>query len=139
MNNKIKFLIKFGIISLFGIIILWILGNVNPFGTVEPLNFVIINYDEINEHLVQVEIFNSKNKSIFNETYIVSPGDKIRSPKITSDKGLYLFKVILDEEIIETYEAKTGIEYASVDIWLYYYTHLNGGKTIPLFIGQAVY
>lgn len=83
----------------------------------EPLNFKVINYDT-SEHIVRVEIFNSQMERIFNQTYSVNPETTIKSPKIIRKKGIYLFKISMDDIYIESYEAKVGQRRSTVSIFV---------------------
>lgn len=101
---------------------------------IEPLSFSIHNSD-INKHTVIVEIFDSNNKSLFKETYLVNPRETIFSPEITNKKGEYNFKVTLDSNIEKTYNAKTDIGRSGVSISLY---EKVSGEIIPIEIVQPI-
>ncbi|WMW24134.1 hypothetical protein RE474_08490 [Methanolobus sediminis] len=62
---------------------------------IDPLTFDIINEDSLN-HEFAVEVFDPYNKSIFNETYLLNPGETIQSPEISEQLGLHHYVYSLD-------------------------------------------
>lgn len=62
---------------------------------VDPLTFEIINKDII-EHNFSIEAFDPYNKSIFNESYLLNPGETIQSPEISEQLGLHHYAYSLD-------------------------------------------
>ena len=135
MRKINKVLIGIGIVALIILVAkyYYILGFLLE--PIEPLRFSIHNSD-INKHTVTVEIFDSYNKSLFKETYIVNPREPIFSPEITKKKGEYNFKVNLDGNIEKIYNAKTDIGRSGVSIWLY--DEKVSGSKDPLYIVQAI-
>ncbi|MFZ3384587.1 MAG: hypothetical protein WA144_11740 [Candidatus Methanoperedens sp.] len=135
MRTINKILISLGIIALIVITSIYLIGLLVSPG-MDPLRFSIHNND-INKHLVTVEIFDSVNKSLFKETYEVNPKDEpIFSPKITEKNGEYTFKVALDDKIEKTYKAEVGVGKSGVSIWLYN-ENVSGSKD-PIYIVQTV-
>ncbi|SDF51129.1 hypothetical protein SAMN04488589_0743 [Methanolobus vulcani] len=63
--------------------------------SVDPLTFDIINEDSLN-HEFSVEVFDPYNKSIFNESYLLNPGETIQSPEISEQLGLHHYVYSLD-------------------------------------------
>lgn len=112
-----KVLIGGGIIALIIIIGFYIFGLLLSPG-MEPLRFSIHNRD-VENHRVTVEIFDSANKSLFNNTYEMNPRETAYYPEITEKKGEYTFKVTLNDRIEKTYKAEVGVGKSSVSIWLY--------------------
>jgi hypothetical protein len=102
---------------------------------IEPLSFAIYNNDT-NSHQITMEIFNSNNRSLFQQTYKINPKERIHSPEITKDKGEYIFKITLDGEIERTFKARVGLGFSQVGILLYY-TRYRGNIT-PVDIKQPV-
>ncbi len=83
-----------------------------------------------------VEIFDSNNKSLFKETYMVNPREPLFSPEITGKKDEYTFKVTLDGEIEKTYNEKIDAGRSGVSIWLY--DEKVSGSKDPIYIVQAI-
>lgn len=98
-----------------------------------PLKFSIYNRDNVT-HAVTVEIFDSNNNSLFEESYDALSKVYIQSPEITKKKGEYIFKVTLDNKIEETYTATVGTGW--FDVAIYLYENDSGNK--PIYITQAV-
>jgi len=117
MVNKI--LIGATIAVLAMLIGIYIYGPILLGGPMEPLLFSLHN-DDVNKHIVTVEIFDSTNKSLFNETYELDVGESIGVPKsnlklldrislwTTADLEKYTFKVVLDHETEKTFKAQIG-------------------------------
>ncbi|WP_135605136.1 hypothetical protein [Methanococcoides sp. NM1] len=76
----------------------------------DPLVFSLNNMD-INDHEVAVEIFDSNNNSIFKESYLLVPGEYVKSPKITCIIGTYKYEITLDNNITKTQMA--DVRYAT--------------------------
>lgn len=77
---------------------------------IDPLQFFLQNSDS-DEHAISIEIFDFNNKSIFKETYTLSPGDEVSSPEITAELGMHRYEIILDDDI--AFEQKARVDYAS--------------------------
>ena len=60
-----------------------------------PLQFFLINKDK-ETHEISIEILDSCNKSIFHETYLLSPGTEISSPELGVEPGIYRYEITLD-------------------------------------------
>jgi hypothetical protein len=98
----------------------------------EPLNFVLDNRDN-ETHNVKVEIFNSRKNSIFNESYILDPGEFMRSGPIAEEDGEYIFRVTVDHNLTKEQEIEVKRNFGWVNIGLY-----RGG--VKLFVKiRAVY
>jgi hypothetical protein len=68
--------------------------------SLDPLEFSLSNNDK-ETHEVCIELFDFYNQSIFKQIYTVDPGDKISSPKINAELGLYRYEIILDNEFAD--------------------------------------
>ncbi|MGB9928668.1 MAG: hypothetical protein ACPK85_09725 [Methanosarcina sp.] len=113
-----------------GFVILILIGFITmPFlfiGPPQPL-FSIHNND-INKHSVVVELFNSDNKSLFEQTYELSPEATIWQPKPTwmllelsippGDSEEYKLKTILDNNFTDNYQIELQT-WGMADIVLY--------------------
>jgi hypothetical protein len=104
-------------------------------GPIEPLRFSVHNND-VNEHNITVEIFDSDNKCIFKERYNLDPEEEVGSPKITKKRGEYTIKGTLDGKITRTYRAKVGSGRRGVRIDVYIKDPISG--EIDIWIGQKV-
>jgi hypothetical protein len=104
-------------------------------GPIEPLRFSVHNND-VNEHNITVEIFDSDNKCIFKERYNLDPEEGVGSPKITKKRGEYTVKGTLDDEITRTFKAKVGSGRRGVRIDVYIKDPISG--EIDIWIGQKV-
>ncbi|WP_462273273.1 hypothetical protein [Methanohalophilus sp.] len=71
----------------------------------DTLTFFLQNWGDT-DHEVTVKIFDQKNNSIFNESYVLTPGERIKSPVITSMLGMYRYEVTLDNNITKTQTAE---------------------------------
>lgn len=67
--------------------------------SLDPLGFTLTNNDK-EIHEVYIELFDFYNQSIFKRTYTVNPGDKIFSPKINVEPGIYRYDIFQDNEFI---------------------------------------
>jgi len=68
-----------------------------------------IQNDDIYEHKVVVELFDSHNKTVLIKTHIVDPGEEVRYPKplwllLPGSDGKYTIDITLDGEIRKTRE-----------------------------------
>jgi len=108
MKTINKVLIGIGIIALISIFGFYIfLESLSPggvFGYIEPLRFSIFNWDE-NKHDITLEIFDSNNKTIFSKNYSIEPGRAVSATEITEERGEYMFKVTLDNNITKMHKA----------------------------------
>ena len=138
MKTRYKILIGVAIATLVAMIgfYIYFTGLLLP---VEPLHFSLGNGDDVNNHNITVEIFNSKNESIFKETYELGPKEKIGSPMITKRRGKYMFKVTLDDEITRTYKADVGQMIGGQDVvMISVYTKDPISGEMKIWIGQKV-
>jgi hypothetical protein len=109
MKTGDKILIGVVIATLVAMIGLYIYFPILLAGPIEPLQLHVRNSDDVNKHIIMIEIFNSNNKSIFKETYELDPKEEISSPGITKRRGKYMIKVTADDEITRT--SKAYVEY----------------------------
>ena len=82
---------------------------------VVPLEFFLSN-EGMNDHKVTVEIFDSNNTLIFNETYEMSPGDDVKSGWITKIEGIYRYELTLDDKYNRTSYAGVSKSVETLDI-----------------------
>jgi hypothetical protein len=68
--------------------------------SLDPLEFSLSNNDK-ETHEVCIELFDFYNQSIFKQIYTMDPGDKVFSPKINAEPGLYRYEIILDNEFAD--------------------------------------
>jgi len=68
--------------------------------SLDPLEFSLSNNDK-KTHEVFIELFDFYNQSIFKQIYTMDPGDKVSSPKINAEPGLYRYEIILDDEFVD--------------------------------------
>lgn len=78
--------------------------------SLDPLEFSLTNNDK-KTHEVYIELFNFYNQSVFKNTYTLNPGDKIFSPKINVEPGIYRYEIFQDNEF--TGEEKVRADYAA--------------------------
>jgi len=111
MKTITKVLIVVGIIAVIALlgfdIFLRSLSPGGVFGHIDPLRFLVSNKDGIT-HEVTVEIFDTNNRTIFNENYTLRARERIQSPEITDDKGKYMYKVTVDNTTTEWRTAYVG-------------------------------
>ena len=132
MRNKVLIIIAV-IVGVVGIFI-----AVAPWIYLEPLHFSVENCDN-RIHNVTVEIFNSKGKCIFNESYTLDPEEETESDSITKQEGEYTLRVTLDHNLTKEYKAMVGTGYTTVTISLYWDFYQGDPRCYPIYIGQAVY
>ena len=108
MKTRNKILIGIVIAILVAMIGFYIYFPILTAGPIGALQFDLHNNDT-NEHNITVEVFDSKNKSIFKETYELDPKERASTPGITKRREEYMFKVTVDDEITRT--AKTWVGY----------------------------
>jgi len=116
MVNKILIGVAIILASLFSV---YIYGPILLAGQMAPLLFSLSN-DDTNKHVVSVEIFDSDNNSLFNETCELDAGEEIGVSKsslelsdrislwIKADLEEYTFKVVLDDGTEKTFKAQMG-------------------------------
>jgi len=79
----------------------------------DTLPLFIIQNQDLNDHEAVVEVFDSHNRSILKETYLLYPKTSAAYPRPFRFKidrwSEYTFKVTLDDEITETYTTKTHL------------------------------
>ncbi|MBN2487661.1 MAG: hypothetical protein JXA98_01385 [Methanosarcinaceae archaeon] len=79
----------------------------------DTLSLFVIQNQDLNDHEVVVEVFDSHNKSLLKETYLLYPKTSVAHPRPFRFKidrwSEYTFKVTLDDEITETYTTKTHL------------------------------
>ena len=73
---------------------------------VDPLGFSIRNKD-VHDHEVSVEIFDPENNSIFKESYLLAPEERISSPDTPVELGTYRYEITLDNKITKTQYARS--------------------------------
>jgi len=140
MKKRNKLIIATGILILIVLLIVFRKVAIYTIATLlfppdtQPLAFTIHNED-VNNHMLMVEVFNSNNKSLFNKTYEVNPGESIESPAITKKKGKYTIKVILDGKIEKT--SKVGVSPDRAGILIEISDSRRSGEKINIF--QAIY
>jgi len=108
VKTRYKKLIGVVIATLVVMIGFYIYFPILTVGPIGHLQFDLHNND-INEHNITVEVFDSKNKSIFKETYELDSKERESTPGITKRRGEYMFKVTVDNEITRT--SKTWVDY----------------------------
>lgn len=97
------------VISILALILI-LLPVITPYIIAGPPTpfFSIRNHDD-KGHELRVEIYDSKNNSVFNETYELSVGEEVYYPKPfrflvpISEAANYEFKFILDNNLTKTY------------------------------------
>lgn len=104
-----------------------------------PSHLFFIKNNDINDHTVTIEVFDSANDSIFKKVYEMKPETVIHESKPAwlmlqlsfppGDRKECTLKVILDENISETSYMELGL-WDTVDITLY-----ADYEESPLFIG----
>ncbi len=125
MKKRNKLIIVIGILVLIVLLIVFRKVAIYTIATLlfppdtQPLAFTIHNED-VNNHTLMVEVFDSNNKSLFNKTYEVNPRESIESPAITKKKGEYTIKVILDGKIEKTSKVEIGPSIARISIHISY-------------------
>jgi len=133
MKSINKILIGVAIAVLVGLICFYFYFPIYLIGPVMPLHFNLHNYDDVTEHNIKIEIFDLDNKSIFKEIYNVGPNEEISSPEITKKKGEYIFNVILDDKITETF--KVTVDYGRGDVWIDLYRKDSiSGEKVPIVV-----
>jgi len=82
--------------------------------SLDPLEFTLTNTDK-ETHEVYIELLDFYNQSIFEQTYTLDPGNKISSPEINVEPGVYRYEIFLDHEFIceETVRADYAAELGS--------------------------
>lgn len=105
------------------------------------LLFSIYNNDS-NEHKVVIEIFDSNNESVFEQTYELAPEASISQPKPTwlllelsipsGDTKEYTFKTILNNNVTDTRQIGLQV-WSMADIVLY-----ENGTETPLSVYEMV-
>ena len=124
-NLKRKALIGASILVLLLSVFFVVRFITNPYYIVGPPTplFYIRNMDE-GAHELRVEVFDSENNSVLNETYALAPGEEIsylkpfKSREMGGEMVNYTFKFTLDGRFTETYSTKVG-PWTSVDVELY--------------------
>lgn len=96
----------------------------------DTLSFFIYNSGNTN-HEVTVEVFDSKNISVFNESYILAPGERSKFP-ITWASGPYMYKVTLDNNTTKTEIVSEDFDMATL------YIDIDMYSNDPLILGIAV-
>jgi len=124
-NLKRKALIGASILVLLLSVLFVVRFITNPYyivGLPTPL-FYIRNMDE-GAHELRVEVFDSENNSVLNETYELAPGEKISYPKPFRSREMgvemvdYTFKFTLDGRFTEKYSTKVD-SWGTVEVELY--------------------
>ena len=138
MKIRNKIVIGVAIAALVAMVCFYIYLPILFIGPIEPLQFHARNYDDVYEHNMTVEIFNSKNKSIFKETYELDPKEEISSPGITKRRGKYTIKVTVDDKITHTSKANVGYGQYRVRIRLYSRSPPGSEVIVPIVIVQEV-
>ena len=100
----------------------------------DGLPLYYIENEDVNNHEVVVEIFDSHNKSILKETHKLSPKESVEYPKpflpkLTWPEEEYIFKITLDSEVTETYETEI-YPWLMVAIHLYHKDPASGEVTL---------
>lgn len=124
-NLKRKVLIGASILVLLLSVFFAVRFITNPYYIVGPPTplFYIRNMDD-GVHELRVEVFDSDNNSVLDETYELAPGEEISYPKpfrsreTGSDMVDSTFKFTLDGRFTETYSTKVG-PWTSVEVALY--------------------
>lgn len=131
MKTRNKILIGVGIVVLLvvGFYVIFPFYLVGP-----PLPLYYIENEDVNNHEVVVEIFDSHNKSIFKETHKLSPKESVEYPKpfllkLTWPEEEYIFKISLDSEVTETYETEI-YPWLMVAIHLHHKDLISGEVTL---------
>jgi len=136
MKTRNKIFIGVGIVALLAVGFYVIF----PFYLVgSPLPLYYIENEDVNNHEVVIEIFDSHNKSILKETHKLSPKESVEYPKLFLPKLTeeeYIFKITLDSEVTETYETEI-YPWLMVAIHLYHKDPASGEVT-PIDIWAAV-
>ena len=138
MKTRNKIFIGVGIVALLvvGFYVIFSFYLVGP-----PLPLYYIENEDVNNHEVVVEIFDSHNKFILKETHKLSPKESVEYPKpflfkLTWPEEEYIFKITLDSEVTETYETEI-YPWLMVAIHLYHKDPASGEVT-PIDIWAAV-
>ncbi|MDI6885720.1 MAG: hypothetical protein QMD22_05115 [archaeon] len=128
MKTRNKVLVVIGIVALIALVGFYVfLESLSPggvFGYIEPLRFSIFNWDE-NKHDITVEIFDSTNKTIFSENYSIEPGRAVSATEITEERGEYMFKVTLDNNITKMHKAYVEEGKGGVHITIKPHSHID--------------
>jgi hypothetical protein len=106
-----------------------------------PLPLFSINNNDNIEHTVAIEILNSNNKSLVNQTYELTPKAEISEPKsilmllklsIPSENlEEYTFRITLDNKVTDTHKTMLST-WNTVEVKLYWYD-----AETPLYIDEA--
>jgi hypothetical protein len=67
--------------------------------SLDPLEFSLTNNGK-ETHEVYIGLFDFYNQSRFNQTYTMKPEDKVFSPKINVEPGIYRYEIFQDKELI---------------------------------------
>ncbi|HII02980.1 TPA: hypothetical protein HA351_15450 [Methanosarcinaceae archaeon] len=123
MKNRKKIALIGAFILLLLLAVLFIVGPYLIVGPPSPL-FTAINY-ETEVHDIRVEVFDSGNDSVLDETYELTPLKRISHPKpfrFLVPPGIgdedYTFKVTLEDGFTETYSTKVST-WTNVEIVVY--------------------
>lgn len=105
-------------LSIFALVVYFAIVFINSFiisPPPKPLRFHILNKDNATHHIA-VEIINESGTVIFAEEYKIKPSERIESPVIAKDRGRYLFRVIMDKDIVKERLVSAASGYGPVGI-----------------------
>ena len=137
-RNKILLGVGIGVLLIVGFYVIFPFYLAGP-----PLPLFSIENRDINNHEVVVEIFDLHNKSIFKETLVLDPKEKIDYPKPfwLLLPGLMVkedctFKVTVDDEATKVYQTEV---YPWIQVCIFLYTkHPISGEINPIAIAHVV-
>ncbi|NPE29151.1 hypothetical protein HNV12_14550 [Methanococcoides sp. SA1] len=108
-----------------------------------PPSFFVVHNHDANDHIVVIEVLDSRNVSIITETYVMESKTDISRKRpwklrIPLSKGEFMIKIKVDNKIMETHHVELPHPYTVVDIRLYYEDYMGNVTPISVYVAPVV-